>query len=368
MGDSVGPVAAAQPGDHQSLMWSLPVPSVQELATQGFEIVPERYRKDGMEAIIDDHPSGTPPSVVVPLIDLNKLLNNHDSELQKLHSACKDWGAFQLINHGVSNELVKNMRKQAQDFFDLPLQEKQRSAQQPGSLEGYGQVFVSSEDEKLDWNDMMFLRCLPTQRRNMSLWPQHLPNFTETLGNYSENMREVAVHLMNFMAKALELEHEEFSQYFREGNYDVRINYYPTCPEPDRVIGIRPHADTSGITLLLECGDTPGLQILKDGHWVLVEPIGDAIVVNIGYIMEVLSNGIYKALEHRVVVNRLKERLSLVTFCYPNPSANIGPAEQLVKLGSRPLYKTVTNAEYFHYYFNRNKFDDPFIDRLKLKA
>ncbi|XWS22225.1 hypothetical protein CRYUN_Cryun29cG0016200 [Craigia yunnanensis] len=326
----------------RSLDWSLPVPSVQELAKQRLEIVPERYIRDDIVAI--DHPSRF--SIVVPLIDMNKLLNNHDSKLQKLHSTCKDWGLFQLINHGVSKELVKNMRKQAQEFSDLPLQEKKRSAQQPGSLEGYGQAFVTSEDQKLEWNDMIFLQTLPAQRRNLSLWPQQLPSFEETLGDYSGNMREVAVCLMKFMEKALEVEDEEFSQNFHEGNYDIRMNCYSPCPEPaERVLGVNPHADISGITLLLECGDMPGLQVLKDGQWVIVEPTDDAIVVNLGQITEVISNGIYKAPQHRAVVNRMKERLSVVTFCYPNPSANIGPAEQLIKLGSSPLYKTVTNEE-----------------------
>ncbi|XVE84509.1 hypothetical protein DITRI_Ditri17bG0019400 [Diplodiscus trichospermus] len=354
--------------DDRSLQWSLQVPSVQELAKRRLEIVPERYIRNDIAAIND--PSG--PSTAVPLIDMSKLQNNNDSqqqdlELQKLYSACKDWGLFQLINHGVTKELVKNMRKQVKEFFELPLEEKKRSAQKPGSLEGYGQAFVASEDQKLDWNDMIFLQTLPAQRRNLSLWPQQVPSFRETLVNYSENLREVAVCLMKFMAKALEIEEEEFSQDFEEGNYDVRMNYYPPCPEPERVLGIIPHADMSGITLLLECGDTPGLQVLKDDRWIIVEPVSDAIVVNLGHIMEVKSNGIYKAPQHRAVVNRLKERQSVVTFCYPNPSANIGPAEQLIKLGSPPLYKNLTNAQYFHLFYNR-KLEDSFIDMLKLKA
>ncbi|XP_022754125.1 protein SRG1-like [Durio zibethinus] len=349
----------------ETLEWSLPVPSVQELATRRPETVPERYIRDDMENIAAIDPSGC-PSLVVPLIDMNKLRNNNDSqqqavELHKLYSACKDWGVFQL-----QMKSIKKMREQAKEFFDLPLQEKKRSAQQPGSLEGYGQAFVTSKDQKLEWNDMIFLRTLPAQRRNMSLWPQQPPSFRETLGNYSENMREVAVCLMKFMAKALKVEDEKLSQNFQEGNYEVRMNYYPPCPASERVLGLNPHADISGITLLLECGDMPGLQVLKDGQWVFVEPIHDAIVVNLGQIIEVTSNGIFKAPQHRAVANGLKERLSVVTFCYPSSSANIGPAEPLIKLGTPPLYKTVTNEEYFHYFFNR-KFDDPFIDMLKLK-
>ncbi|XVF65589.1 hypothetical protein PTKIN_Ptkin09bG0260700 [Pterospermum kingtungense] len=346
---------------------TLPVPSVQELAAQGLEVVPERYIKDEI-GHGNDHLSGScSPSIVVPLIDISKLLNNDDSELQKLHSACKDWGAFQLINHGVPIESVKKMRKRTQEFFELPLQEKKRLAQQPGSQEGYGQVFVISEDQKLDWNDMLIFRILPTQRRHATLWPQIFPSFRETLVDCSENMKKLAVQLMKFMAKALEVDDEELSQNYEDGNYDIRLTCYPPCPEPERVLGILPHEDASAITLLLEGGDTPGLQVLKDGQWVVVEPIDGAIIVNLGQIMEVITNGIYKAVLHRVVVNRLKERLSIGVFCYPRPSAMIGPSKQLIKPGSSPLYKTMTNAEFFHLFFTRN-LEDSFINILKLDA
>ena len=65
------------------------------------------------------------------------------------------------------------------------------------------------------------------------------------------------------------------------------MNFYPPCPEPERVIGLNQHADISGITLLLECGDMTRSQVLKDENWVNVEPVNGAIVVNLGHIMEV---------------------------------------------------------------------------------
>lgn len=101
-------------------------------------------------------------------------------------------------------------------------------------------------------------------------------------------MRKVGVSLATFIAMALEIEtREEISRAYQEGTYEVRMNLYPPCPEPERVIGICPHADISGITLLLECGDMPGLQALKDGQWVTVLPKDGAIVVNLGQITEV---------------------------------------------------------------------------------
>jgi isopenicillin N synthase-like dioxygenase len=102
-------------------------------------------------------------------------------------------------------------------------------------------------------------------------------------------MRKVAVSIVRFIAMGLGVEAQQFCDNYKEGMYDVRMNCYPTCPEPERVIGLNPHADISGITLLLECGDMPGLQVLKDEHWLNVEPVNGAIVVNLGHVMEVIK-------------------------------------------------------------------------------
>lgn len=84
---------------------------------------------------------------------------------------------LQLINHGVSDESLRNMNKQTQEFFDLPLKEKKRWAHKPGSLEGYGQAFVTSEEQKLEWSDMIFLKALPIEDRNLEIWPENPPKF-----------------------------------------------------------------------------------------------------------------------------------------------------------------------------------------------
>ncbi|OAY44729.1 protein SRG1 [Manihot esculenta] len=349
----------------ENLESSLPVPSVQEIVSHLPHTVPLRYIRDEIisPSSHDDHSSS------VPWIDMAKLLHpeSQASELHKLHSACKDWGLFQLINHGVSDASLRSIKKQTQEFFELPLEEKKRWAQKPGSLEGYGQAFVTSEEQKLDWNDMIFLKALPIQNRKMEFWPQKPEKFRETLQNYSEDIRKLAVSITQFIAMGLGINDQtkEFYQGYQEGTYDVRFNCYPPCPQPDRVIGMIPHADMSGITLLLDACDVPGLQVLKDGDWVFVEPIDSALVVNIGQIIEIMSNGIYKAPDHRAVVNKSKERFSVVTFCFPNPSVKIGPAKELTKSGSPPLYKTITLAEYFQSFYNR-KLEVSFIDCLKV--
>ncbi|CAL5201794.1 unnamed protein product [Lathyrus oleraceus] len=78
-----------------------------------------------------------------------------------------------------------------------------------------------------------------------------------------------------------------------------------------------------------------------------------------------MTNEIYKAPEHRPVVNKEKERLSIVTFCYPSPSIDIGPVKKLTDEGNQQVYKNMTNAEFFNMFFNR-KLDESFIDSLRL--
>lgn len=106
-------------------------------------------------------------------------------------------------------------------------------------------------------------------------------------------MRKVAVSMVGYIAMGLGLDAEEFSNAYQDGKYQLRLNCYPPCPEPKRVLGVASHTDITGITLLLDCGEMPGLQVLKDGQWVSVKPISDAIVVNIGNVLEVPKFPLY---------------------------------------------------------------------------
>ena len=83
----------------------------------------------------------------------------------------------QLINHGAEDEVIEKMKMDIQEFFKLPLEKKNVYAQPQNSIEGYGQAFVVSEDQKLDWGDMLFLVPLPPSQRSMRLWPENPTSF-----------------------------------------------------------------------------------------------------------------------------------------------------------------------------------------------
>lgn len=84
---------------------------------------------------------------------------------------------LQLINHSVPEDVVDGMKANARGFFELPAETKKQFAQERGQLDGYGQLFVVSADQKLDWADILFLNTLPVQNRNFRFWPNQLAKF-----------------------------------------------------------------------------------------------------------------------------------------------------------------------------------------------
>ena len=93
--------------------------------------------------------------------------------------------------------------------------------------------------------------------------------------------------ILEMMAKALRMEHNDMRSLFDDGFHGMRMNYYPPCPQPELVVGLNAHSDAVGLTILLQVNELEGLQIRKDGRWIPVKPLPNAFIVNIGDILEV---------------------------------------------------------------------------------
>ncbi|CAN1256933.1 S-norcoclaurine synthase 1 [Linum perenne] len=326
---------------------SIPVANVQQLASESKDDhVPIKYIRPELE--LDQVPIDG--SHHIPVIDMIKLADA-DEELANLHSACKDWGFFQLINHGVTEEVITKMKMDVQEFFNLPLQEKMSCAQMPNSIEGYGQAFVVSEEQKLDWGDMLFIFPQPVSGRKMRFWPMAPSSFRANFEQYSSELEKLASSLLSYIAINLGLEPEKLLAPFKDGAQGVRMNYYPPCKESNKVMGLTPHSDAVGLTLLTQVNDVQGLQIRKDGEWVPIEPTPGAFIVNVGDIIEIMSNGEYKSIEHRAMVNPDKERLSIAAFHGPNVKAMVGPIPETLK--GQANYKTISQEEFVKLMVNK---------------
>ncbi|KAH7861403.1 hypothetical protein Vadar_025648 [Vaccinium darrowii] len=114
-------------------------------------------------------------------------------------------------------------------------------------------------------------------------------------------------------------------------------------PRPDLNLGVKPHADASMVTFLLQDKEVEGLQILKDGQWFRVPIVPNAILINAGDQAEIMSNGMFKSPVHRVVTNSDRERLTVVVFCLPNSKMEIGPVEKIINEKRPRLYKRIKN-------------------------
>uniref|UniRef100_J3MWS8 Fe2OG dioxygenase domain-containing protein n=1 Tax=Oryza brachyantha TaxID=4533 RepID=J3MWS8_ORYBR len=311
--------------------------------------IPERYAR------ADDAPAGGAAAAAVvgddesyvrPGGDMARLLDpeHRAVEIACLGSACRSWGFFQLINHGADDAVIQQMKDDTVQFFELPVEEKKAVAVRPGGgIEGFGHHFNRSSTDKLDWAESLIVETQPIQRRNLQFWPSNPPTFRDSIDKYAMEMRNLATRLLGFMACDLGVEQGTLLAAFAGKRQSMVLHRYPPCRRPEEVVGIAPHSDGFGLTLLLQVDDTPGLQVmLGDGRWLPVRPLPGALVVNVGEILEVLTNGAYRSAFHRVVVDAERGRTTVVVFQDASVGGVVGPLPEL----GEPRYRAIGRSQY----------------------
>ncbi|XP_051152544.1 jasmonate-induced oxygenase 4-like [Andrographis paniculata] len=295
--------------------------------------------------------AGVPSATDIPVFDFAQL--QFDQNLHTLRRALTSWGCFQVVNHGIEVSLLEKLRNLSREFFHLPTNEKQKCARSSDGYEGYGSDPVLFENQSVDWNNRLYLLVLPQDDRKLKYWPENPKSFRDTLIEYTNRVRRVQDELLKAMAKSLGLQDDCFVKQFGERpTIYARFNYYRPCAWPDKVLGLKPHADGSGITVLLQDEDLEGLQVLKDDRWLQVQTLPHALLVNVGDQIEIMSNGIFKSPVHRAITNSDKERNTLVMFCSPDPTQEIEPVEELVSESQPRLFKKVRGYDriFFQHY------------------
>ncbi|KAK4391543.1 protein SRG1 [Sesamum angolense] len=328
---------------------------VQELVEDGDEL-PQSYiwRSDntGDYEAID---SSVPLATEIPVVDVSLLVSSSsamDPELLKLRSALTSWRCFQVVNHGIESSFLDQVRNSPREFFHLSKGEKQKYARPSDSIEGYGKDSILHENQLLDWVDRLYLTVHPQDQQELKYWPENPISFRDMLNEYTAKVRQIKEQLLKSMAMSLSLPEDSFLKQFGERpTMAARFNYYPPCARPDSVIGIKPHTDGLGITILLQDEQVEGLQLHKDNQWFRVPIMPHALVVNIGDQLEIMSNGIFKSLLHRVLTNSTRERNTLAMFCAPDPKQEIGPVEELVDEKRPRAFKNIKNYGETHFYY-----------------
>nr|KYP37528.1 S-norcoclaurine synthase 1 [Cajanus cajan] len=134
----------------------------------------------------------------------------------------------------------------------------------------------------------------------------------------------------------------------------------------NQVLGLSPHSDTSTITLLMQDHDVIGLEIRYQGGWVPVIPILDALVVNVGDVIEIWSNGKYKSVEHRAVTNKNKKRISCALFFCPQDDVEVEPLDHMIDGQNSKLYQKVRYGDHLRQTLNMKLERKTHIDVVRI--
>ncbi|XP_047096496.1 1-aminocyclopropane-1-carboxylate oxidase-like [Lolium rigidum] len=294
--------------------------------------------------------------MVVPVIDFSKLDGAERAEtMAQIADGCENWGFFQLVNHGIPLELLDRVKKVCSESYRLReaafrQSEPVRTLEALVEAERRGEGVAPVDD--MDWEDIFYLH-------DDNQWPSDPPAFKETMREYRAELKKLAERVMEAMDENLGLDKGRMKAAFtcdgiHAPTFGTKVSHYPPCPRPDLVTGLRAHTDAGGVILLFQDDKVGGLEVLKDGEWLDVQPLADAIVVNTGDQVEVLSNGRYRSAWHRVLPMRNGNRRSIASFYNPAFEAAISPAVD--EGGAAASYPEFVFGDYMDVY-SKHKFE-----------
>jgi isopenicillin N synthase-like dioxygenase len=290
----------------------------------------------------------------IPVIDIAQLDSPHTR--RALDAACREWGFFHVINHGIAATTIAALHSAMASFFLQPLANKQtveRTRENPWGF--YDRELTKN---RKDWKEVYDIGRADGGLQ-VPQWPQDLPDFRQQVMRYYSASHQLCLRLMTAIAANLNTAPSKLTQCFGDNQTSfLRLNYYPPCPEgmQKNSLGIHPHTDAGALTCLSQ-DDQAGLEILHRGDWTLIEPVADALVINIGDIMQVWSNDHYHAVQHRVATNCSATRFSAPFFFNPGNDTDYQPLEQMTSADNPPRYRAINWGE-----FRRLRADGDYAD------
>eukprot|EP01038_Epipyxis_sp_PR26KG_P010876 gene10876-14595_t len=326
------------------------------------------------------HSSTTGESIgIPPIIDIYPLLHNISysmkrSTLDEIGIATTRWGFFHIINHGINETFIDEVIDQMKTFFKLPLEEKKLVERTESNSRGYtNQEYTKQRLDKKEvldigifhpydkvllsdqgWSDQLLdgINQWPTTNKTSHFDPIRFKFVMEEYFNHCTTLSNLLFHAI--ISNILCMDNEEIdieSKFFQYHTSFLRLNYYPisnlwqtcqlsdveSCNIPDneddsKSLGISRHTDAGGLTILLQDINCSSLQVYSgskqdnnDGEWVKVDPVKNGLTINTGDMLQVWSNNVFKAPEHRVLASTVQERYSVPFFYNPSYDTIVKP-------------------------------------------
>lgn len=294
----------------------------------------------------------------LPLVDISGLFSTCDKvraqAASALDAASREAGFLYITGHGVDPLVIERLKRSTEAYFAQPLAQKMQnyiglSSNHSGYVpEGEEQFAQGSVDHKEAY-DVGFDYSASMGHKPMlgpNQWPA-LPGFREAIKAYYDAVFAVSLTLFRGFAIALGLAEDTFTRRVITPPSQLRLVHYPhTANAPVDRPGIGAHTDYECFTILLPTA--PGLEVLNGaGEWIDVPLIDGTFVINIGDMLEVLSNGAYVATSHRVR-KVAQERYSFPLFCACDYDSIIEPLPELAGPENPPRYDALVCGEHLY--------------------
>ncbi len=296
----------------------------------------------------------------VPTLDIRRYNSDREAFVAELGAAYREFGFCCISGHGISRELIDSSYDAFKRFFALPTDTKMKyHVPGTGGARGYTPFKVETAkdsqfaDLKEFWHigreisrDSKFADVMAP-----NLWPSEVPEFKPFGYGLYEALDALGTRVLRALALHVGLPGHYFDDKTDQGNSILRPIHYPPITQdniPNERAGA--HEDINFITLLVGAS-AEGLEVLSDGQWLPITTEGDAIVVNIGDMLQRLSNHVYPSTSHRVVnpknENARQPRYSVPFFLHPNPDVVLDPVPECITPDNPSRYdSSITSHEY----------------------
>ncbi|XP_051136436.1 1-aminocyclopropane-1-carboxylate oxidase-like [Andrographis paniculata] len=286
----------------------------------------------------------------IPTVDLSPFLKSSgdgaaakNNAITTIRQACEEYGFFQIANHGVPLHLISRALQLSGEFLAFPDDQKlQYAAPSEAPLPaGYRQHPPESAD-KLEY----FLMFDP--KSGFNVMPPNPPDFREVLEEMFGHFRKTGELMEQILNDCFELPPDFLKTFNGDRSWDfmVALRYFPISSESDGKNGLLEHEDSNIFTFVIQ-DDVGGLEVKKAGEWIPVVPNPDTIVVNIGDVLQVLSNKKFKSATHRVARPKGRDRHSFAFFYNIEGEKWIEPLAKFTEdVGEAAKYKRFQYKEY----------------------
>lgn len=323
---------------------------------------------------------------VLPVIDLDGLIGNGSSSssdsnsnnnsnlrirraeiVEEVRVAAESWGFFQVLNHGIPEDVMNQMIEGVRKFHEQPKEVKMKIySREKEKKVKFQSNFDLFKSKAANWRDTLVCVMGPNPPN-----PDEFPSIIkEEMLEYSKHMKKLGEIILELLSEALGLTPNYLRELDCGKGHSLICHYYPACPEPDRTLGHAKHRDPDFLTVLLQ-DQIGGLQVRHRNQWINVHPIKGALVINIGDLLQLISNDKFQSVEHRVLANHEGPRISVACLFathFQETNRVYSPIQDLTsnRVRDLPLYKETSVKDYYEALYSIGLGGTSVLDHFKI--